>query len=282
MWKEEFRIGNEIIDEQHRSLFAKTNELINLFRKSGVTNKQECIDMVLFLKNYAARHFAEEEAYQKSLEAPNYEEHKQEHQEFLKTVLIHEQKMIETDFSHTEVQNFIATLLTWLLHHVAGSDQQIGQIATVKDVSHKNHVDLVRLSISEVLNHVAGIEKNTIIVTSTQEDKLNDDDIIIRVEFVGEIAGGITFMFPRVFAQNLVYAMIRFVPKVIDEFEKSVLFEVLNLIGGVICNRFSKDEGKICEIEQITITNRDKNSKAETLTLDTGIGIIEADISLDV
>jgi hemerythrin len=127
MWKESLCIGVEGIDEQHKALFDKTEELLKNVN-SGVDNhKQECIAAILFLKDYAVKHFQDEEAYQKSIDYPEYEEHKELHESFIQTVLSHEKKMAESDFAEKHVKEFTGTLVAWLVYHVSNTDQKIGQ-----------------------------------------------------------------------------------------------------------------------------------------------------------
>ena len=125
MWKEQFSIGVDHIDEQHKSLFAKTVELTNLVKDGVEKNRAAIIDIIVFLKGYALEHFRAEEAYQKSIGYAGFEEHQSQHKAFIKTVLKHERSLTESGFAEAEVQNFTKTLTEWLSFHVANSDQKI-------------------------------------------------------------------------------------------------------------------------------------------------------------
>ena len=278
MWKDSFRIGVDKVDEQHKMLFDKTKELTDIFRDSKVENKKAIVDTILFLKQYAVQHFADEEAYQKSINSPGFEEHQAEHKQFVQTVLQLEKELVASDFAAKDVQNLIATLSTWLLYHVVGSDQQIGKMKVVE--SAKTHTDKVRMSIAAVFNKVAGLEKERLKDVEPKHKSVAGDDIILEMQFEGEMEGYICVQFPQIFSKNLVYAMMSFVPKVIDEFEVAVLFEVLNLIGGEVCNSFIKEEGKSCKIKGIELSQRPTIAPDDTIAMDTGIGIVEVDISM--
>jgi len=54
-WKESLRIGVDIIDEQHKELFAKTRELLKEINGHSADKKQKCISTILFLKDYAVK-----------------------------------------------------------------------------------------------------------------------------------------------------------------------------------------------------------------------------------
>jgi len=125
MWQETFCIGMDIIDKQHRELFQKTEELLNEVRDNSVKNKEKIVSMILFLKGYAVNHFADEEAYQLSIGYKGYDEHKKLHEKFVKTVLEHEKKMVDSDFAEKDVKEFTDTLAAWLLYHVIDADKKI-------------------------------------------------------------------------------------------------------------------------------------------------------------
>lgn len=276
MWKEKFRIGVDVIDTQHQSLFEKTEELMKHFRESK--DKQKCIDTILFLKGYAVQHFSDEEAYQMYINYEGFPAHQEEHKQFVQTVLAHEKAMVASDFADKDVQDFIATLSTWLLYHVTGSDMLIGKEARKSEVA-KTHGDKVRTSICDILNKVASIEMDSI--KSTEPQSKGGDDLIIEINLTGDVSGYVTFVIPRLFATNLVYAMMNFVPKIINEFEIAVLLEVMNLIGTSICSHFEK-EGLNCEIGALLMAQRNKeHTPDEIIALDTGIGVIEADVALE-
>ena len=124
-WQESFRIGVDHIDEQHITLFAKTQELMDEVCRIGPDKKQKCISMILFLKDYAVKHFTDEEAYMESVGCPELAEHRQLHCQFVKTVLQHEKKMTESDFDDADINDFTGVLISWLLYHIADSDQRI-------------------------------------------------------------------------------------------------------------------------------------------------------------
>ena len=276
MWRDKFCIGVEVVDKQHRELFEKTEELMRHFRESK--DKAKCIETILFLKDYAVQHFSDEEAYQLYIEYEGYPAHKEEHQQFIQTVLSHEKALVASDFADKEVQDFIATLSTWLLYHVTGSDMQIGKEAQ-KLESADTHGEKVRTSISTVLNKVAGIDMASI---KNIEQTGAADDIIMEINLTGEVVGYAIFAIQRTFAKNLVYAMMNFVPKVIEEFETAVLFEVINLVGNELCKHFAKSNLS-CEVGSSPLmASRGTVRPDETIALDTGIGLIEADISFEV
>lgn len=125
MWKEEYRIGVELIDIQHRSLFAEALKLSRLIESGVEENKMQIMQTILFLKNYALNHFRDEESYQISIGYADFEMHQAQHKSFIMTLLQHEKLLKKSYFAENEVKALMDTLVSWLVFHVANSDQKI-------------------------------------------------------------------------------------------------------------------------------------------------------------
>ena len=66
LWKEEYRIGVDMIDEQHRQLFDKIEHLLEIAKGgSWESNRRECMEIIDFLVRYTIIHFETEEKFQK-------------------------------------------------------------------------------------------------------------------------------------------------------------------------------------------------------------------------
>ena len=62
VWKDEFNIGVDIIDKEHKKLFKIINKLFE-FKEEDSTRQWACREGIKFFKQHAADHFADEEAY---------------------------------------------------------------------------------------------------------------------------------------------------------------------------------------------------------------------------
>lgn len=66
VWKEEYNIGVDIIDEEHKRLFESINNLFLLTEKKrgflgNMNDKRACRKALDFFKEHAIQHFADEE-----------------------------------------------------------------------------------------------------------------------------------------------------------------------------------------------------------------------------
>jgi len=125
LWKEEYKIGVEIIDEQHHQLFDKIEHLLEI-AKGGTreNNRRECMEIIDFLVKYTIIHFETEEKFQKEKRYISYEEHVKIHKDFTNTVLVYKD-LLNNHFSAKTLKSFIGTLLAWLVNHVCVCDKKI-------------------------------------------------------------------------------------------------------------------------------------------------------------
>ena len=285
LWKEKLCIGVDTVDAQHKELFAKVDELLKAVNDSVANHKQECISAILFLKDYAVRHFAEEEAYQQSISYPDFEAHKKLHSKFIESVLQHEKKMSESDFAEKEVKEFTGMLIAWLLYHVADSDQKVGDFArSLKQIQSEetvhSHSEIVCMSVFDVFNKMIGLDFSTMKNTDNHDETFNDS-IAVEVTLIGDITGFVTIVYPIEFVKKLVYEMMVFMPNEIGELELSALFEVSNIISGTICRQITKEKGVFCDIETPLMVKRSDIHPDERIGIYTELGVIEVDILIE-
>lgn len=153
LWKEEYRIGAEIIDAQHKELFRRVEGLLEIAMTAGEeSNKKECLEMLSFLISYTVQHFETEEAFQKAQGYVSYEEHAKIHRQFKNTVLLYQEK-IEQAFSKETLKQFAGTLMTWLTMHICGYDRKIVKNQPLTDQLSFDHADEL---ISRVVEQILG------------------------------------------------------------------------------------------------------------------------------
>jgi hemerythrin len=282
MWKESLRIGVNSIDEQHKELFEKTDELLCAVQGDGEDKKQKCVSAILFLKDYAVRHFADEEAYQRFIGYRDYDLHKKMHEKFVAVVLEHERKMLASDFDDRDVKAFTGMLMAWILHHVSDADQKITKKDGVSETP-DNYKDIIINSVIDVLCNLAGLNSRNIGIAE-DVGQADEDAFAVEIDFTGDITGHITFVYPFEFIQNLIYSMAGFRPDSIGELEVSALFETSNIISGAVSTQFADFKGSLCDISppRAAIKPEIRSNHDIRIMFDTGIGVIETDIAIGV
>ncbi|TZE81078.1 bacteriohemerythrin [Calorimonas adulescens] len=124
-WREEFRLGIETIDEQHKKLFAIANEAYDLLKNDFYIDKYDRIVAILKeLRDYTIYHFNSEEDYMKSIGYKKLLSHKVEHNDFVEKI-----NSIDLDKLDENQDEYILELLNfvvdWIEQHILGTDKQI-------------------------------------------------------------------------------------------------------------------------------------------------------------
>ena len=119
-WSEEFSVGIELVDKQHKILIRA----INLLAMAVEYNSSRDMMQEIFttLREYTDTHFAYEEELFDRFDYPETEQHKAQHRSLLKQVVDLEKRWQagETEIG-AEVLQF---LVTWLRNHILGSDKK--------------------------------------------------------------------------------------------------------------------------------------------------------------
>ena len=121
VWNEDYELGVNILDEQHRALVSTINSLYYFItRGSGV---QAIKPTLRVLEEYTNLHFATEEAFMKSFDFHDFKEHRQFHQHLMaKTLTLSNHVYSEEDALKT-----LDFLKNWWLNHINGEDRLMVQ-----------------------------------------------------------------------------------------------------------------------------------------------------------
>lgn len=124
-WNERFNIGVESIDNAHRKLFSIVGKLIAL-NEDESKQQHACREGIKYFKNYTAQHFADEEAYMRSIGYPDLAVHKSLHDSLRdKTIPALEAEMEAQDYSTESVGHFLGICVGWLNGHIIVEDRAI-------------------------------------------------------------------------------------------------------------------------------------------------------------
>lgn len=129
MWKEKYRIGVDLIDEQHKELFARVADFVSALREAAPWEDKlpKVKETLTFMQDYVVTHFNDEEEYQSSIGYPGFAQHHMIHEAFTDEVAEFGEKFANDPNNEELVQQFAGKLLAWLINHVASSDQRIAE-----------------------------------------------------------------------------------------------------------------------------------------------------------
>ena len=282
MWKERYRIGVDMIDTQHKELFDTTEKLISIISGEGAEdNKQECVSIIAFLKDYADKHFAEEEEYQLSISYSDIEKHKTLHRVFTATVLSLEKKLIDADFSVSVLKDVAGFLTSWLTYHIAGIDQKYRKrehLENEKASAITSFADCFEQSAVNVLETMAGITDEKVMHSTYQGDK---GDVRIMVGLIGDQPGEAFFTFTQDFAFNLIDIMTSIKITTIDELAYSALSEMSNIISGNASSLIAGNGKAIDILTPLIIKDFSGVDNRTGFYIDTGLGRMAVSVNVN-
>lgn len=128
---EDCLIHIETIDEEHRRLFQMINESFSMLEKTDDA-ESIAISLLANLKNYAATHFAHEEAYMESIHDPELPLQKKEHAAFTQKMNLFTLDISSKDAAKNSLHELLTYVVRWLYHHILCSDMMIGKVPPVK------------------------------------------------------------------------------------------------------------------------------------------------------
>jgi len=121
-WKDEYKLGVEEIDLQHKKLLGIGRKLMTLIRTTDILDKSEEVSEILNqLRNYTIEHFSKEEQFMQEKGYPDLTSHAMEH-EYLRS------KMRQIDDLDIHNQDTIIKLVSfvsdWISQHILISDMK--------------------------------------------------------------------------------------------------------------------------------------------------------------
>jgi hemerythrin len=121
-WKDEYLLGAEALDFEHRDLFDCINDLYEqCARDAGADTVGGCLGR---LHARLAAHFALEERTMREMKNPHYAAHKAEHDRFLDEVTGAVAGFGE-DFDAHDIDALAHRVQEWVVNHITTSDRQL-------------------------------------------------------------------------------------------------------------------------------------------------------------
>ncbi|UZE96293.1 bacteriohemerythrin [Alkalimarinus alittae] len=129
-WKDEYSVGIESIDNDHKNLL----KLINQLQTSSLyyTGENFDKDALSELIDYTKFHFAREEKMMEEHGYPDFEAHRQQHRKMTDSVV---RKVLEYEAdSEKTVEDLLEYLKSWLINHINGTDKKYSSFLREKGV----------------------------------------------------------------------------------------------------------------------------------------------------
>lgn len=129
-WKDEYSVGLDSIDQQHKKLLALINQLQTAVDYStGEEFEREALDELV---DYTKTHFSYEEGLMEQNGYPGFEPHRAKHKEMIREV---EEVLAEYEEDHDlAMEHGSKFLKNWLINHINGTDKEYSRFLIDKGV----------------------------------------------------------------------------------------------------------------------------------------------------
>jgi len=132
-WNNDLLTGIQEIDNQHKELFTRINNLLNAC--SCGKGKDEVVIVFNFLEDYVVKHFKCEENAMLKHNYPDYLAHMSQHQQFISVVkelkCELKKKSVTTEFIiHTNQK-----VVQWIISHITKIDKKLAEFLRAKSLS---------------------------------------------------------------------------------------------------------------------------------------------------
>lgn len=117
-WKEDYRVGDAMIDRQHQYLFSLANDLVDARNKAELTRNA----MQLF--RYVREHFDHEEAVMRQTGYPAYQGHVAMHERLISQLSTISSDIARDRWSEAGLRQFMNE---WLVGHIVEQDTKLGR-----------------------------------------------------------------------------------------------------------------------------------------------------------
>ncbi len=118
IWLDEYKIGHDIVDEQHQYLFELANRIIDPYNDQQTTHLNFSA-----LYEYTHKHFKDEELLMKQYNYPDYEHHKKKHESLIARLDEISVGILTDEIPKNDVIKFMKD---WVLTHILDEDMSFG------------------------------------------------------------------------------------------------------------------------------------------------------------
>ena len=129
-WKDEYNFNVRFIDDQHKYFFRTMNKLRDCITSGNC--RDTGTEIFFELAHYAEHFLIQEEIYFKDYQFPDYNQHKDLHNEFIER-FVKFQKDFESD-SEKIWSDMLGFLQEWFNNHILKYDKEAIQYLTEKGV----------------------------------------------------------------------------------------------------------------------------------------------------
>ena len=123
-WNDDLAMGIELIDNQHKAIILKANEIFQMDEK---TDKKDLKEIINYLMSYTNSHFLEEESLMIEHDYDKFIEHRQQHNLFVEKVYKIYLRISKNDINKKLFDDLKEIMGDWLGEHLNNDDRDFAE-----------------------------------------------------------------------------------------------------------------------------------------------------------
>jgi hemerythrin len=136
-WSEQYAVGVESIDDEHKELFAAVGKIKEAMTRSA--EQAETVELLQKLASATGKHFADEEALMRAAKYPGIELHVANHRRLVQKIdaFVARHKRIGAPMD----EHAWSFLRDWLVYHIENDDLRLGNWLQdrFRELAHMQH-----------------------------------------------------------------------------------------------------------------------------------------------
>lgn len=123
-WTADLATSVPEIDDQHKELIVRVESLLSALAQGK--GRDEISRIVQFLTDYVVFHFGNEERYMQKFGYSNTQQHRAQHELFVKIFLRLKERLLIEGASPQLIEDARQLVVDWLVNHIKFSDRALG------------------------------------------------------------------------------------------------------------------------------------------------------------
>lgn len=129
-WTPDLATGAKEIDDQHKELFKRVDDLLTAFEQGK--ERAEVDKIIQYLGDYVIYHFGNEQHYMTKYSYSSAKAHTAQHEQLVRTFGKLKERLLKEGINAQLTEDTKQLVVDWLINHIKFSDKALGMFLKLK------------------------------------------------------------------------------------------------------------------------------------------------------